>query len=125
MSPRLTVVYGVRNDYDSFTGDVDVAPRGSFTASLTSDGRTMLRGGAGLFYTPLPLNVAVFDQLQSRTITQFDAEGVRPVGITTLRNTDGRRHPDASQRQRDGRTRPGGGEELLRPPQRPAAQDGL
>ena len=89
VSPRLTVVYGVRNDYDSFTGDVDVAPRGSFTASLTNDGRTMLRGGAGLFYTPLPLNVAVFDQLQSRTITQFDADGVTPVGITTLRNTTG------------------------------------
>ncbi len=89
VSPRVTVVYGVRNDYDSFTGDVDVAPRGSFTASLTNDGRTMLRGGAGLFYTPLPLNVAVFDQLQSRTITQFDADGITPVGIATLRNTTG------------------------------------
>jgi hypothetical protein len=88
-SPRLTVVYGARHDYDSFTGDVNVAPRGSFTASLTDDGRTMLRGGAGLFYTPIPLNVAVFDQLQSRTITQYDADGVTPIGATTLQNTVG------------------------------------
>jgi Carboxypeptidase regulatory-like domain/TonB dependent receptor len=87
VSSRLTVVFGVRNDYDSFTGDVNVAPRGSFTASLTDDGRTTLRGGAGLFYTPLPLNVAVFDQLQGRTITQYDADGVTPIGTTALRNT--------------------------------------
>ncbi len=31
MSPRLTVVYGARSDYDSFTDDVNVAPRASFT----------------------------------------------------------------------------------------------
>jgi hypothetical protein len=49
----------------------------------------MLRGGAGLFYTPVPLNVAVFDQLQSRTITQYDADGVTPIGTRTLRNTVG------------------------------------
>ena len=30
--PRLTVQYGARYDYDSITGDVNVAPRGSFTA---------------------------------------------------------------------------------------------
>jgi hypothetical protein len=87
VAPRLTVVYGVRNDYDSFTGDVNLAPRGSFTASLTGDGRTMLRGGAGLFYQPIPLNVTVFDQLQARTITQYDADGVTPIGTNTLRNT--------------------------------------
>ena len=89
VSPRLTVVYGVRNDYDSFTGDVNLAPRGSFTASLTEDGRTMLHGGGGLFYTPLPLNVAVFDQLQSRTITRYAGDGVTPIGATTLQNTVG------------------------------------
>jgi outer membrane receptor protein involved in Fe transport len=87
VSPRLTVIYGVRNDYDSFTGDVNVAPRGSFTASLTDDGRTILRGGGGLFYTPIPLNVAVFDQLQGRAITQYQRDGVTPIGTTTLPNT--------------------------------------
>ena len=90
VSPRLTVIYGVRNDYDSFNGDVNVAPRGSFTASLTEDGRTILRGGGGLFYTPLPLNVAVFDRLQGRTITDYEADGVTPLGpASTLRNVVG------------------------------------
>ena len=90
VSSRLTVLYGVRNDYDSFTGDLNIAPRGSFTARLTDDGRTILRGGGGLFYTPIPLNVAVFDQLQGRTITQYQADGVTPVGpATTLQNVVG------------------------------------
>jgi hypothetical protein len=90
VSPRLTLVYGVRNDYDAYTGDVNVAPRGSVTASLTEDGRTMLRGGAGLFYTPIPLNVAVFDQLQGRTITHYQPDGVSVSGpATTLTNVVG------------------------------------
>ena len=50
VSSPLRLVYGARYDYDSFTGDVSVAPRGSVTASLTGDGRTILRAGAGLFY---------------------------------------------------------------------------
>jgi hypothetical protein len=82
-SSRLTVLYGVRNDYDSLTGDVNVAPRGSFTYALTDDRRTMVRGGAGYFYNPITLNVAVFDQLQARTITQYQADGVTPVGSAT------------------------------------------
>ena len=84
VSPRLSVQYGARFDNDSFTGDVNVAPRGSLTAALTDDGRTIVRGGAGLFYDPIPLNVASFDQLQERTVTRFDADGVTPDGPARL-----------------------------------------
>jgi hypothetical protein len=79
-SPRLTVQYGARYDYDSITGDVNVAPRGSFTAVASGDRRSVVRGGAGLFYDPIPLNVASFDQMQERTVTRFAADGVTPVG---------------------------------------------
>src|SRR5258706_8532598 len=58
VSARLSVQYGARFDDDSITGDVNVAPRGSFTAAVTGDGRTIVRGGAGVFYDPIPLNVA-------------------------------------------------------------------
>jgi len=71
VSPRLSVQYGARFDNDSFTGDVNVAPRASFTASVTEDGRTVVRGGAGVFYDPIPLNVASFDELQGRSVTLF------------------------------------------------------
>lgn len=84
VSPRLSMQYGARFDHDSFTGDVNVAPRGSFTAAVTADGRTVVRGGAGVFYIPLPLNVASFDQLQERTVTEFAADGVTPDGPARL-----------------------------------------
>ncbi|HWF85497.1 MAG TPA: carboxypeptidase regulatory-like domain-containing protein, partial [Vicinamibacterales bacterium] len=82
VSPRLSATYGVRFDRDSFTSDINVAPRGSFAVTATADGRTVVRGGAGVFYDPIPLNVASFDQLQERTVTDFAADGLTPVGPT-------------------------------------------
>ena len=84
VSPRLTVQYGTRFDNDSFTGDVNVAPRGSVTAAATADGRTVLRAGAGVFYNPIPLNVASFDQLQEHSVTMFAADGATPDGPSRL-----------------------------------------
>jgi hypothetical protein len=78
--PRVTMQYGVRFDRDSVTGDSNIAPRGSFTTALTKDGRTVLRGGAGIFYDPLPLNVASFDQVQDRIITDYATDGVTVIG---------------------------------------------
>lgn len=84
MSHRLSVQYGARFDVDSFTGDVNVAPRGSVTAAITEDGRTVVRAGAGVFYDPVPLNVASFDQLQERSVTTFADDGVTPDGPPSL-----------------------------------------
>jgi hypothetical protein len=84
VSPRLTVQVGARYDYDSFTGDVNVAPRASFTATPFEDGRTVVRGGGGLFYDPIPLNVASFTQQQERETTSFLADGTTPAGPAIL-----------------------------------------
>ena len=90
LSPRLTVQYGARYDYDSFTSDLNVAPRVSFTATATDDGRTVVRGGVGVFYDPVPLNVASFAQMQEREIASFDADGMTPAGpIVVMRNVVG------------------------------------
>lgn len=87
VSPRLTVQFGARYDYDSFTSDVNVAPRASFTATASEDGRTVVRGGAGVFYDQIPLNVASFAQMQERAIASFDVDGVTPAGpIVAMRN---------------------------------------
>jgi hypothetical protein len=79
VSRRLSVQYGARYDGDSYTGGVNIAPRGSLTAA-SGDGRTVVRGGAGWFYDPVPLNVASLDQLQERVVTFFAADGVTPDG---------------------------------------------
>jgi len=86
-SPRLTVQFGARFDHDAFTGDVNVAPRASFTATASADGRTVVRGGVGVFYDLIPLNVASFGQLQERAIASFGADGATPAGpIVPMRN---------------------------------------
>jgi hypothetical protein len=38
----------------------------------------------GVFYDPIPLNVASFDQMQERGVTRFAADGVTPTGLTVL-----------------------------------------
>ncbi|MGH9862900.1 MAG: TonB-dependent receptor, partial [Candidatus Acidiferrales bacterium] len=47
---RLTFDLGARYDYDSLAKEHNVSPRLAFAYVLTSDNRTLLRGGAGLFY---------------------------------------------------------------------------
>ncbi|MGH9863698.1 MAG: hypothetical protein ACRD35_09780, partial [Candidatus Acidiferrales bacterium] len=65
-----------RYDYDSLAKEHNVSPRLAFAYVLTSDNRTLLRGGAGLFYDKVPLNVGIFPQLQQRVVTLFDINGV-------------------------------------------------
>src|SRR5207253_5343814 len=60
--------------------------RGSFSLVASSDGRTVVRGGAGLFYHAVPLNVAAFDELQTRVITKFSDDGAMPEGSVALSN---------------------------------------
>ena len=88
VSSRLTVQYGARYDYDSLTSDINVAPRGSFTVLASQNGRTVVRGGAGLFYDPIPLNVASFDQQQQRAIARFLPDGLTPIGQATILAND-------------------------------------
>src|SRR5262249_21029183 len=56
------------------------------TYAATADGRTFVRAGAGLFYNVVPLNVAAFDQLQTRLVSTFAEDGTRLSGPTELAN---------------------------------------
>jgi len=85
---RLSVLYGVRYDYESLTTGVDLAPRGSVSVLLSGDGRTVIRGGAGMFYSAVPLNVAAFDRLQTRIVTMRAQDGLTPVSTTPLVSTE-------------------------------------
>ena len=72
---RLTFDLGVRFDRDSVTASTHAAPRAGFALRLTKDAKTLLKGGAGLFYDRVPLNIASFPLLPSRTIVDFDSTG--------------------------------------------------
>jgi hypothetical protein len=75
LGPRLTLDLGLRFDSDSVTNLTHAAPRASLTLALTSDRRTLLKAGAGLFYDRVPLNAPAFPNFPDRTVRTFDPAG--------------------------------------------------
>jgi len=75
VSNRLTFDLGLRFDRDSITNSVNTAPRAGFVLALTKDGKTLLKGGAGLFYDRVPLNIPAFPHLPTRTIAALNPTG--------------------------------------------------
>jgi len=72
---RLTVDLGLRVDRDSVTDTTNAAPRAGFALMLTRDERTLLKGGVGLFYDRVPLNIASFPRLPGRTVATLAPSG--------------------------------------------------
>jgi len=72
---RLRFGFGMRLDNDTVTGSTHIAPRGSLLLTLTGDGKTLLRGGAGVFYDRVPLMLPAFSSLPDRTVLFYDSTG--------------------------------------------------
>jgi len=73
VSSRLTFDLGLRFDRDSVTDSVNAAPRAGFVLALTKNGKTLLKGGAGVFYDRVPLNIPAFPHLPTRTIAALNS----------------------------------------------------
>ena len=69
ISPRFSLNLGVRFDADTITSSTHTAPRAGFLLAVTKDGKTLLKGGVGLFYDRIPLMVPIFPDLPNRTVT--------------------------------------------------------
>lgn len=74
--PRFSVSLGLRADTDSITSSTHAAPRAGFLWELTKDGKTLLKGGVGLFYDRVPLLVPTFEDLPDRTVETLAPGGV-------------------------------------------------
>ncbi len=76
IASRFTVDLGARLDHDSLSAEsVNVAPRIGFVFAPTRDNRTAIRGGFGVFFDKIPLNVSIFPQLPPQTITSYADDG--------------------------------------------------
>jgi hypothetical protein len=78
---RLKIEYGVRYDRNNVTSENNFAPRVSFAFLPLPDGRTVVRGGIGLFYDDVDMDVATFTQLQERELTHFGPDGLDIIGV--------------------------------------------
>jgi hypothetical protein len=81
---RLTLEYGVRYDRDDVIHENNISPRLGFAFLPLVDGRTIIRGGIGVFYDDINLNIATFSQLQERVLTRFALDGLQLVGNPEL-----------------------------------------
>jgi hypothetical protein len=79
VNSRVVFDLGLRYDRDGIGRHNNVAPRLGFVVTPTDSGRTLVRGGVGLFYDKIPLNVGSFEQYQSLLVTTFANDGVTPV----------------------------------------------
>jgi hypothetical protein len=79
VNTRLVFDMGLRYDRDGIGRNNNVAPRVGFVVTPTDSDRTVVRGGVGLFYDKIPLNVGSFEQYQSLLITTFASNGVTPI----------------------------------------------
>lgn len=75
ITPRLLLDLGLRYDFNSQADQNNLAPRLGFLIVPFADGKTVIRGGIGLFYDKIPLGTSTFDRLQNRQISYFDRQG--------------------------------------------------
>jgi hypothetical protein len=71
----LTFDAGLRLDRDGTTNSTNPAPRLGFALQLTKDARTVLKGGSGIFYDRVPMNIASFPDLPYRTVSIISPDG--------------------------------------------------
>ena len=85
INSRFTLNLGVRFDSDTITSSTHAAPRAGFLLTVTGDGKTLLKGGVGLFYDRIPLMVPVFPDLPDRTVSLI-GRGASIVNSTFYQN---------------------------------------
>jgi outer membrane receptor protein involved in Fe transport len=89
VNTRLVFDLGLRYDRDGSGRNNNVAPRLGFAVTPTDSARTIVRGGVGLFYDKIPLNIGAFEQYQSFLVTTFANDGVTPIdGPRLLLNSE-------------------------------------
>jgi hypothetical protein len=73
--PNLSFDYGGRLEHQRLPTGLRIAPRAGFAWNPFKDQRTVLRGGYGLFYDRLPLDIYTFARYPERTVTSYAADG--------------------------------------------------
>ena len=84
VTSRLGIDFGLRVESQSITSTWRTAPRGGIVWSPSHTGNTVIRGGMGVFYDSVPLDVYAFRSYPQQIVTTYDPN--------TGEVTDGPRH---------------------------------
>lgn len=80
LGDRCAFEFGLRMDRDAIPSRINLAPRAGVVVSVLAGGRAVLRGGAGMFFDQTPLNIGVFENYESSTISRFAPDGLTTSG---------------------------------------------
>jgi hypothetical protein len=75
LNARLAFDAGVRMDRQNITDTVRFAPRTGFALTPFKNKSTIIRGGAGVFFDHVPLNVYAFEHYPQQLVTTYDTNG--------------------------------------------------
>jgi hypothetical protein len=75
LGSRLGVEAGLRYDYDELVDAHQLAPRFAAAYALDETGKTVVRGGFGVFHDHVYLHAGSFDRFQRRMETSFGPDG--------------------------------------------------
>lgn len=83
---NLSFDLGLRYENQRIASQQNIAPRAGFAWSPFKDDRTVIRGGIGLFYDKVPLNIRSFGQFPARTVTLYGSDGQSVIEQRRLAN---------------------------------------
>lgn len=83
---RLAIDFGVRYEDQRVAEATVMAPRVGFAWTPSAAGSTVIRGGVGLFFDKVPLNIRSFAQYPGRTVIRYARDGVTEIDARHLTN---------------------------------------
>jgi hypothetical protein len=95
ITPKLALDLGARAERQGVTETFRIAPRAGLAWTPFGNQRTVLRGGYGLFYDRVPLNIYSFEKIPEQVMTTYGPGGVVIDGPRRFANVIDRVAPNA------------------------------
>ena len=73
---EFDVARRIRYENQRIASEKNLAPRAGFAWSPFSGDRTVIRGGIGIFFDKVPLNIRSFNRYPARTVTRYGPDGL-------------------------------------------------